>query len=136
MEPDELIANVTDWSQRDRRVKAAAVLGSHARGDARPDSDVDFCILTAEPASLLDERSWIQELGDDARIVGPVEDYKLVQSIRVFYGSTEAELGVTDEAWARLPIDDRTACVINDGLRILYDPEGVLAMAVEHTESM
>ncbi len=136
MEPDELIAKVVEWSQRDQRVSAAAVCGSHARGDAKSGSDVDFCILTAAPASLLDERSWIRELGDDARIVGPVEDYNLVQSIRVFYGSTEAEFGVTDAAWALLPIDEQTARVIRDGLRILYDPEGALAMAVEHVESM
>ena len=46
------------------------------------------------------------------------------------YGSTEAEFGVTDEAWAELPIDAETARVINDGLRIFYDPDGLLAAAV------
>jgi hypothetical protein len=126
----ELIAKVADWSQRDHRVIAAGVCGSYARGEARPDSDVDFCVLTDNPRSLLDDRSWIQGFGADARIVGPVEDYNLVQSIRVFYGSTEAEFGVTDEAWARPPIDKETAGVINDGLQIIHDPDGVLAAAV------
>ncbi|MDJ0699112.1 MAG: nucleotidyltransferase domain-containing protein [Woeseiaceae bacterium] len=128
----ELIAQVTEWAERDDRVLAAAVSGSHARGEVRPDSDIDFCILTADPVYLLNDRRWIYELGSDARIAGPVEDYKLVQSIRVFYGVTEAEFGVTDEAWAELPIDDETAGVINDGLRILYDPEGRLEKAVAY----
>ena len=130
MDAYELIEKVADWSQRDHRVIAAAVCGSHARGEARPDSDVDLCILTDNPRSLLDDHSWIQVFGADARIVGPVEDYNLVQSIRVFYGSTEAEFGVTDQDWARPPIDKETAGIINDGLRIIYDPDGLLAAAV------
>ena len=130
MDAHELIATVADWSHRDRRVTAAGVCGSYARGDARPDSDVDFCILTGDPRALLDDRSWIHELGADARVAGQVEDYHLVQSIRVFYGSTEAEFGITDEAWARLPLDRETAGVIKAGLRIIHDPDGLLAAAV------
>jgi len=132
----ELISKVADWSRRDDRVVAAAVCGSYARGDARPDSDVDLCIVTPEPERLLDDRSWIHGFGAGARIAGPVEDYNLVQAIRVFYGSMEAEFGVTEEAWMRLPIDRETAGVINDGLRILYDPDGCLENAVAFAAKM
>ena len=129
MNANELMTKVADWAQRDDRVVAAGVCGSHARGDARPDSDVDFCILTPNPGSLLDDLSWIRAFGADAHVLGPVEDYNLVQSIRVYYGQTEVEFGITDEAWAQLPVDRETAGVINDGLQILYDPEGRLAAA-------
>ena len=129
MDADELMTKVADRSQADPRVIAAGVCGSYARGNARPDSDVDFCILTRNPQTLIDDREWISRLGADARVAGPVEDYGLVRSVRVFYGSTEAEFGIADEAWARLPIDGETAGVINEGLRILYDPEGILAAA-------
>lgn len=135
MGADELIAKLARWSERDDRVIAVGVCGSHARGEARPDSDIDFCILTANPVSLLKDCSWIYDLGPDARVAGPVEDYNLVQSIRVFYGETEAEFGVTDLAWTQLPIDRETAGVINDGLRILYDPEGRLQKAVAYVAS-
>lgn len=136
MDAHELIAKVADWSQHDDRVMAAGLCGSYARGNARPDSDIDFCILTPNPASLLEDRSWISSIGSDARIAGPVEDYNLVQSIRVFYGSTEAEFGITDEAWTQLPMDRDTACVINDGLRILYDPDGCLKEAAANAAKM
>ena len=129
MDPYRLIAEVTHWAQHDDRVVGVAVCGSHARGEARPDSDVDLCILTAAPGSLLEERSWVHGFGADARIVEPVEDYGLVQSIRVYYGSLEVEFGITDAAWARIPIDEGTAGVINDGLWILHDPDGRLAAA-------
>ncbi len=132
---DELIAKVRSWSQRDDRVIAAGLCGSHARGEARPDSDIDFCILTANPGSLLEDRSWIFDFGADARVAGPVEDYNLVQSIRVFYGETEAEFGIADEAWADPPVDPETIGVINDGLRILHDPERRLERAVAYAAS-
>ena len=136
MGADELIAKVASWSQRDERVIAAGVCGSYARGEARSDSDIDFCIVTPDPGSLLEDRSWIHDLGSDARVAGPVEDYNLVRSVRVFYGATEAEFGVTDQAWMQLPIDRGTAGVMNDGLRILYDPEGRLERAVASAASM
>lgn len=129
MDPYELIAKVAEWAMLDDRVIALGLCGSYARATARPDSDIDFCILSQDPKSLLEDRSWILSIGPEARVAGPIEDYNLVQSIRVFYGTTEAEFGVTDEAWAQLPLDRGTAGVINDGLRILYDPEGRLAEA-------
>jgi hypothetical protein len=85
---------------------------------------------------LVDDRSWIFGFGADARVAGPVEDYNLVQSIRVFYGSMEAEFGIAGENWMRLPIDRETAGVINNGMKILYDPEGSLAKAVASAAKM
>ncbi len=131
MNPHELIDRVADWSRRDDRVIAAGVCGSHARGEARPDSDIDFCILTADPRALLDDASWIFEIGANARVADDVEDYNLVRSVRTWYGPTEVEFGITGEAWVQLPIDAETAGVINDGLQILYDPEERLANAVD-----
>ncbi len=65
-----------------------------------------------------------------------MEDYNLVQSIRVFYGTIEAEFGVTDQTWVKMPIDSETARVINDGLWILYDPAGQLEQAVAYAASL
>ncbi len=136
MGPDELIAKVRNWSRSDHRVIAAGLCGSHARGEATPDSDVDFCILTPDPGSLLEDRAWIKNFGADAREAGSIEDYGLVQSIRVFYGETEAEFGITDQAWAELPLDPGTAGVINDGMRILHDPERRLEKAIAYAASV
>ena len=135
MDANELIDRVANWSKRDDRVVALGICGSHARGEARPDSDIDFCILTFDPDSLLQDRSWIFGFGTNAQVSKDIEDYNLVQSVRVFYGATEAEFGVTDQAWAEIPIDPDTAGVMNDGLRILYDPEGRLKRALACAES-
>ena len=69
-------------------------------------------------------------MGSGARVTGPVEDYGLMQSLRVRYGTTEAEVGVTDASWIRSPLDAGSAAVINNGFRILFDPDQQLANAV------
>lgn len=136
VDAEELIERVACWAQRDDRVLALALCGSHARGEARPDSDIDFCILCSNPADLLDDHSWILSFDSSARVAGSVEDYNLVKSIRVFYGTVEAEFGVTEQAWAEPPIDPGTAGVINRGLRILHDPSGRLERAVASAASI
>ena len=136
LSPSELIETVTQWARLDDRVIAFGLCGSYARGNPGPDSDIDFIVLCQEPKSLLEDRSWIQGFGSEARVAGPVEDYNLVQSFRVFYGTTEAEFGVTDQAWAQLPLDQETARVIHDGLKILYDPERRLADAAAFAAKM
>ena len=129
MNADELIATFTDWARHDPRVIAAALCGSYARGEAGPDSDVDLCIIARDPRVLLKERDWINAMGSGARVAGPIEDYGLMQSLRVRYGTTEAEFGVTDPSWIRSPLDAGSAAVINNGFRILFDPDQQLANA-------
>ncbi|PWU12860.1 MAG: hypothetical protein C5B50_20625 [Verrucomicrobia bacterium] len=41
----EALAKCLEAFNRARHVRAVYLFGSHARGDARPDSDVDLCIV-------------------------------------------------------------------------------------------
>ena len=75
-------------------------------------------------------------MGERVRIIDEVEDYKLVQAIRVFFDRTEAEFGLTAAAWATLPLDVETAAVISSGLLVLYDPEQTLEQAIEFAAAM
>lgn len=130
MEAEALIRAVSSWAKRDDRVLAAAVCGSHARGDAGSGSDIDICIVSSLPESLLKDLSWLRLLGQSPSMVGSTEDYGLVTSLRVFYGKTDVELAIAGQVWMDLPIDHETARVMSDGLRILYDPQGRLQKAV------
>jgi hypothetical protein len=45
-----------------------------------------------------------------------------VQSLRVFYrNGLEVEFGLTDPAWAALPLDEGTRQVIAGGMRVLFE---------------
>ena len=122
---------LTTWAAARRDVVGLALVGSQARGSARPDSDVDVVILAANPARLL-RGGWSATFGavESSRI----EDYGALQSLRVFYRhGLEVEFGIAKPDWARLPLDAGTRKVLADGVRVLYDAEGLLEKA--HSEA-
>lgn len=127
---DELIKAVTFWAENQVDIISVALVGSHARGSARLDSDVDIVIQCARPARYLRDLIWISEFGVAQDV--SVEDYGLVQSVRVFYeDGPEVEYGITSSEWVTLPLDEGTLKVLRDGVLVLLDRDGCLTRAIE-----
>jgi predicted nucleotidyltransferase len=126
----ELIERLTGWSQNRPGVCALGIVGSYARGTAKADSDLDVVVVCEEPASLLDEQSWLREFGRCESI--EVETYGIVTSIFAYYDwGLEIEFGIAPRGWTDIPVDSGTARVIRDGMIICYDPEDLLARVVQ-----
>jgi len=127
---DELVKAVALWAENHVDIVSVALVGSHARGNARVDSDVDLVLQCASPARYLEDLSWISEFGVAKDV--SVEDYGVVQSVRVFYeDGPEVEYGITSSEWATLPLDEGTLKVLRDGVKVLLDRDGSLNRAVE-----
>lgn len=130
MTPETMLDSLTTWAARDDRVLALALVGSHARGEARPDSDLDLIVISGVPDDLLGDPSWTAVFG--AVESSAHEDYGLVTSVRVRYeGGEEVEFGITTPEWTALPLDPGTRRVLEDGARVLYDEEGLLTRAID-----
>ena len=129
--------HITEWAAKEPGISAMALVGSHARGDARPDSDIDLVLLCANPQAWLRDASWILGFGEVAR--RQTEDWGRVTSLRVYYRSgLEVEFGLTTPAWAELPVDSGTRGVVLNGMRILLDRDQALARlqdAIDHGAS-
>jgi hypothetical protein len=123
---------IVGWARARPDVRGVALVGSHARGTARPDSDIDVAMLTATRAALRADKSWIDAI--EWSITGAQlanwgdEDYGVVWSRHVTLGSgTEVEISVTPVSWAaNTPPDADIRRVISDGCRVFYDPDGML----------
>lgn len=116
----------SSWASSQPDIEAVALIGSHARGTAAEDSDVDLLILTPDVDRYLLDRSWVSLFGEVAEC--REEDYGRVTSLRAFYGrGIEAEYGFAAPDWASAPIDVGTLRVVRDGMEVLYDPRGILA---------
>ena len=79
----DFLDRVTDWAAHQPTIAAVALVGSHARGAARSDSDVDLVLLCEEPHAFLAETSWIHHFGEVRTC--HTEDWGMVTSLRVYY---------------------------------------------------
>ncbi len=108
------------WAQESADIEALVLVGSWARGQNRPNSDIDLVILTEK------QMDYVQGHGFAARF-GKVksaenEDWGACQSVRVFYeDGPEVEFGFVKPSWLALPLDPGTAGVLRDGYRFLVD---------------
>ena len=122
MQLSVFLAEVAAWAESRADVLGLAIVGSHARGSAHPDSDVDLLVLCVNANVLASNNDWVRAFGDTSAIA--VEQYGIVQAVRVFYvEGLEIEFGLSPLVWADVPLDPGTMRVASDGMRILYDPE-------------
>lgn len=123
--PASLLGVVRRWAELREDVLGLAVVGSYARGDAKPDSDVDLVLVCREPSRLLVDTAWVSTFGEVHEV--SLEDWGLVQSARVVYqDGLEVEFGFTGIEWTKTPPDGGTAAVIKGGCSILLDRDGRL----------
>ena len=116
----EFIAKVTKWAGTQPDIQMAILVGSHARGDARSLSDIDFVILTEQPWRYIKDPAWASGLGAAERSV--TENWGELDSLRVWYSNgQEVEFGFADRSWLSDPRDPGTSRVLDDGFRILFE---------------
>ncbi|MDX2141403.1 MAG: nucleotidyltransferase domain-containing protein [Chloroflexota bacterium] len=132
MNIEPLLTIITDWGRAHADVRAIALVGSYARGTARPDSDVDVMILSAAPDRYR-SADWLTQIDWAQAAVTVVhwhdKDYGVVWSRHVELGSgLQVEFSFGAPGWASVdPLDAGTARVLGDGYHILYDADGLLA---------
>lgn len=134
-EVDALVVRVARWAEKQADVRGLAVVGSWARGDADKDSDVDFVLLVDQPDAYLNDAAWIEQFGAMALI--RTKRWGVLTERRLALPSgLEVDVGIAPVSWAaKTPIDAGTIDVgtrqvVSDGIRVVYDPDGVLANLV------
>jgi uncharacterized protein len=131
---------ITEWAKAQENVHGLALVGSHARNAARPDSDIDLVVLAQNPSGFRDT-AWLTTIEWSRAGVHPVkwsdEEYGVVWSRRTWLKPEgEVEFGFAPLSWADVsPVDKGTQRVVSDGCQVLYDPGGLwkrLTMAVTY----
>ena len=121
----DLLHQVIAWAKSQPDMKGIALVGSYARGTARPDSDVDLVLLCTSPPTFVDDPAWVHRFG--TVLTCQIEDWGLLTSLRICYRhGLEVEFGLTTPQWAAVPVDAGTRQVVTDGMCILWDPQGIL----------
>jgi uncharacterized protein len=122
---EKYIEKVGQWAKADNSVLALVLVGSHARQQARSDSDIDFLIICEDITLLEKDISWIDQFGKVKS--HNKEHWGTVTSVRVFYADgQEVEFGLAPKSWADIPVDAGTRSVVSDGMIILKDTDNIL----------
>src|SRR5207244_13183284 len=59
----DFLDRMMNWAAHQPTIAAVALVGSHARGEARPDSVIDLVLLCEEPHAFLAHTSWVHHFG-------------------------------------------------------------------------
>ena len=126
-EAQSIVDRIAVWANGRSEIRGLALAGSYARGSERPDSDVDVLLLTNEPARFIDTVDWLDVLGNPPVVRS--EHFGVVTERRVRLPSgLEVEFGIAALGWAQVdPVDTGTRRVVEEGFRVLHDPDGRLA---------
>lgn len=129
-EVEALLQHLTDWARRRADVRALALVGSWAYGAPRDDSDVDVVLLTDVPESFVARDDWLAEVGG-VRLVRTLDWGGVTERRFALPSGLEVEFGIGRPPWASAdPLDEGTRRVVSDGIRVLHDPDGLLALLV------
>ena len=137
-------SQVTQWASSHAAIMAAALVGSWARGEARPDSDVDFIFLTKDPSQFRANTTWMLDALGGQFAGEPMdwrdEDYGVVWSRHLMFGDkVRIEFSFAHLDWAQAdPIDPGTCKVVQNGFNVLVDKGGYFelleALSSEHRQ--
>jgi hypothetical protein len=118
------------WAEHRPDVRALALVGSYAAGAPRPDSDIDVVLLTEDPSAYIEHDDWLEDLGA-ARPLRTRSWGAITERRFALPSGLEVDVGVGTPEWAATdPLDPGTRRVVTDGLRVLHDPDEVLARLV------
>jgi aminoglycoside 6-adenylyltransferase len=119
----QFLDEVSRWAAERPDVRAAILLGSQARRDtpADPASDVDVTLFVDEPASYLDDATWIRHFGEpllsfrEPTAVGGFEEQRVL-----FRDGLEVDFAIVPGAVAA-EIPPEADAVFARGFRVLHD---------------
>ena len=121
----QIVDLVTAWARSRSDVLGLAVVGSWARGMARPDSDIDLVLLVSDPQAFRSSELWLAELQwREGRVVAWRDaQYAAAWSRHVQLESNrEIEFTLCGLQWAATrPVDPATAEVVSNGCRVVLD---------------
>lgn len=131
-EVTDVLRRAIEWSSSHADARGLALVGSEARGDARPDSDVDLVLLTEEVRSYVESDDWISEMLGRITSVETCPRGTLTERRLTLPSGLEVEVGITRCSWASTsPVDPGTRQVVRGGISVLYDPDGLLVSLLD-----
>ena len=126
---DLLQAAISDWARERDDVRAAIVVGSHARTDVPADrwSDLDVGLFVDDPKLLADDETWVTNFGRPVlTFLEPTAVGDRVERRVLYETGEDVDFPLLEAAaWRALASAPAARAVLARGYRILYDELGI-----------
>ena len=135
---DSILETVANWAETRSEILALALVGSYARGEAKPDSDIDLMVITSNTEFFRQNHDWMHEINwesinykiltfNDAQYGVVWSRHIYLSSLNNEFNNIKVEVSFGLPTWASVnPIDSGTFAVVSRGCKIVYDPQGIL----------
>lgn len=122
----DVVKQILSWAEARPGVVALALVGSVARGTQTGGSDIDFVVVSEGGRDSYSDLDWSAAFPEMKLLSG--RNWGALREFRLLLPSgAEIDLGVVGPEWAATdPVDAGTLRVVQDGMEILYDPDGRL----------
>lgn len=120
----QLFDKVKDVVLEIDEIEVVLLVGSHATGNHKDDSDVDFVLICHDKGSILRRQSFFESFGMIKKQA--IENYGACTSVRVYYENYfEIEFGFVDSSWIKKPLDPGTKSVLDGGYIVIIDKKKI-----------
>ncbi len=133
-----ILEKAVNWAETRSEILALALVGSYARGEAKPDSDIDLMVITPNTDFFRSNHQWMHQINWESINYQILKwndaEYGVVWSRHIYLDSLtkdlthiKVEISFGLPTWASVnPIDSGTFSVVSRGCQILYDSQGIL----------
>lgn len=128
---DALLDDFVSWAEKQPDIRAAAIVGSHARADRPADkwSDLDLAIIVTDPQVYLSTTDWLAHIAvPHLSFLEPTAVGNMTERRVLFDGARDVDFSFIPTTivaqWRRQGLADDVALVAQRGLRLLFDKDG------------
>lgn len=122
---ESLLAAVTSWGRQRPDIRAALVVGSHARADVPADqwSDIDIVLMVDDPMAYASDGSWLATFGRPLlTFTEPTAVGGFIERRVLFDTGQDVDFALLPSSAAeQLGTDPESAAVLSRGFRVLVD---------------